>query len=112
LAVEYLVELAFSICLRRDYGFQILLEDVARRSLGRTGYDRFLSGRSWRLHQGLIALGGTLLVTTMFFATLTHVFVLHTSPIPAIVLGLLNALIVYLRRDEVASFTRILAKVF
>jgi putative oxidoreductase len=61
---------------------------------------------------GLIALGGTLLGATMFFATLTHVFVLHTSPIPAIVLGFLNALIVYLRRDEVASFTRILAKVF
>jgi putative oxidoreductase len=64
------------------------------------------------LAPGLIALGGTLLGTTMFFATLTHVFVLHTSPIPAIVLGFLNALFVYLRRDEVASLTRNLAKVF
>jgi putative oxidoreductase len=60
---------------------------------------------------GLIALGGTLLGTTMVFATLTHVFVLHTSPVPAIVLGLLNAQIVYLRRDEVASFARFLAKI-
>jgi putative oxidoreductase len=42
---------------------------------------------------------------------LTHVFVLHTSPVPAIVLGVLNALIVYLRRDELASFAKILAKV-
>jgi putative oxidoreductase len=64
------------------------------------------------LAPGLIALGGTWLGATMFFATLTHVFVLHTSPVPAIVLGLVNALIVYLRRDEVASLTRILAKVF
>jgi putative oxidoreductase len=34
-------------------------------------------------------------------------FVLHTSPVPAIVLGVLNALIVYLRRDELV---RTLAK--
>jgi hypothetical protein len=34
--------------------------------------------------------------------------VLHTSPVPAIVLGLLNALIVYLRRDELASFVRLI----
>jgi putative oxidoreductase len=60
---------------------------------------------------GLVPFGGILLATTMFFAILTHVFVLHTSPAPAIVLGLLNALIVYLRRDEVVSFIRILAKV-
>jgi putative oxidoreductase len=60
---------------------------------------------------GLVSFGGILLGTTMFFATLTHLFVLHTSPVPAIVLGLLNATIVYLRRDEVASFARILAKV-
>ena len=60
---------------------------------------------------GLIWLGGIGLGTTMIFAVLTHVFVLHTSPVPAIVLGLLNALIVYLRRDELASFVRILAKV-
>ena len=29
--------------------------------------------------------------------------VLHTNPAPAIILVLLNALIVYLRRDELAS---------
>ena len=60
---------------------------------------------------GLIWLGGLGLGTTMVFAVLTHVFVLHTSPVPAIVLGLLNALIVYLRRDEIASFARIIAKI-
>jgi len=59
---------------------------------------------------GLIWLGGLGLGTTMIFAVLTHVYVLHTSPVPAIVLGSLDALIVYLRRDEIASFVRILAK--
>ena len=60
---------------------------------------------------GLIWLGGLGLGTTMIFAVLTHLFVLHTSPVPAIVLGALNALIVYLRRDEIASFAPLLAKV-
>ena len=60
---------------------------------------------------GLVWFGGLWLGGTMFFAVLTHVFVLHTSPVPAIVLGVLNALIVYLRRDELASFAKILAKV-
>ena len=46
----------------------------------------------------------------MFFGVLTHLFVLHTSPLPAIVLGLLNALIVYLRRDELASLLRVVAQ--
>ena len=33
----------------------------------------------------------------------THVFVLRTNPVPAIVLGLLNAAVVYLRCDELAA---------
>lgn len=52
------------------------------------------------------SLGGLWLGGTMFFAVLTHLFVLHTSPAPAVVLGLLNGLIVYLRRDELASIVR------
>ena len=59
---------------------------------------------------GLASFGGLWLGGTMFFAVLTHVFVLHTSPVPAIVLGVLNALIVYLRRDELASFAKLLVK--
>lgn len=57
---------------------------------------------------GLIAFGGLWLGGTMVFAVLTHVFVLHTSPVPAIVLGVLNAWIVYLRRDEIAAFVKFL----
>ena len=39
----------------------------------------------------------------MVGAVATHLFVLHTSPVPAIVLGLLNAAILYLRRDELVA---------
>jgi hypothetical protein len=39
----------------------------------------------------------------MIGATTAHLFVLHTSPVAAIVLGLLNATVVYLRRDELAD---------
>jgi putative oxidoreductase len=62
------------------------------------------------IYPGLASIGGVWLGGTMFFAVLTHLFVLHTSPVPAIVLGLLNALIVYLRRDELASLLRVAAK--
>jgi uncharacterized membrane protein YphA (DoxX/SURF4 family) len=60
---------------------------------------------------GLASIGALWLGGTMVGAVATHLFVLHTSPVPAIVLGSLNALIVYLRRDEIASFARMLAKV-
>ena len=52
---------------------------------------------------GLASIGALWLGGTMVGAVITHVFVLHTSPVPAIVLGVLNALVVYLRRDEVAA---------
>jgi putative oxidoreductase len=52
---------------------------------------------------GLASLGALWLGSTMIGAVATHVFVLHTSPVPAIVLGVLNALVVYLRRDELAA---------
>ena len=52
---------------------------------------------------GLASIGALWLGFTMVCAVATHVFILHTSPVPAIVLGLLNALIVYLRRDELVA---------
>jgi uncharacterized membrane protein YphA (DoxX/SURF4 family) len=52
---------------------------------------------------GVASVGALWLGFTMVFAVATHVFVLHTSPVPAIVLGLLNALVVYLRRDELVA---------
>ena len=52
---------------------------------------------------GLASIGALWLGFTMVCAVATHVFVLHTSPVPAIVLGFLNALVVYLRRDELVA---------
>jgi putative oxidoreductase len=52
---------------------------------------------------GLASIGAVWLGFTMVFAVATHVFILHTSPVPAIVLGLLNALVVCLRRDELVA---------
>ena len=55
---------------------------------------------------GLASIGALWLGATMVGAVATHVFVLHTSPVPAIVLGLLNAVVVYLRRDELIALLR------
>jgi putative oxidoreductase len=52
---------------------------------------------------GLASIGALWLGATMVGAVATHLFVLHTSPVPAIVLGLLNVVVIYLRRDELAS---------
>jgi putative oxidoreductase len=52
---------------------------------------------------GLASVGALWLAFTMVCAVATHLFILHTSPVPAIVLGLLNALVVYLRRDELVA---------
>ena len=45
---------------------------------------------------------------TMVCATITHLTVLHTNPAPAIVLVVLNALVVFLRQEQI---TALLARV-
>ena len=55
------------------------------------------------VYPGLASIGGLWLGFNMFCAVVVCLAVLHTNPAPAIVLALLNALIVYLRRDELAS---------
>ena len=52
---------------------------------------------------GFASIGALWLGGTMVFAVATHLFVLHTSPAAAIVLGLLNTAIIYLRRDELVD---------
>ena len=46
-------------------------------------------------------LGAAWLGITMFFATLAHLFVLHTSPAPALTLLALSAVIITLGRNQV-----------
>src|ERR1700690_2733556 len=52
---------------------------------------------------GLASIGALWLGGTMVGAGATHLFGLHTSPAAAIVLGLLNTAIIYLRRDELVD---------
>jgi hypothetical protein len=42
-------------------------------------------------------------VARLHHAVATHVFILHNNPVAATVLGLLNALLAYLRRDELVA---------
>jgi putative oxidoreductase len=64
-------------------------------------------GAAALVHPRLASFGGLWLGITMFFAVLTHLFVLHTSPAPAVLLGFLNLLIAYLRRDDLVWLVRI-----
>jgi len=52
---------------------------------------------------GFALVGAAWLGATMFFAVLTHLVMLHSSPAPALVLLALNVLVVWLRRDQLAS---------
>lgn len=52
---------------------------------------------------GYATLGAAGLGVTMFFAVLTHFFILPGSAIPALMLLALNVLVVWLRRDQLAA---------
>jgi uncharacterized membrane protein YphA (DoxX/SURF4 family) len=58
------------------------------------------------VYPGLASIGGLWLGFTMVCAVATHLIVLHTTPVPAVILGVLNALIVYLRREELWAYAR------
>jgi putative oxidoreductase len=66
-------------------------------------------GASALMQPRLTALDGLWLGATMFLAVLTHLFVAQTNPAGAIMLGPFSALIVYLRRDDLASLLRTIA---
>ena len=55
------------------------------------------------VYPGLALIGGLWLGFNMVCAVVVCLSVLHTNPAPAIILALLNALSVYLRRDQLAS---------
>jgi uncharacterized membrane protein YphA (DoxX/SURF4 family) len=62
-----------------------------------------IGGAALLLVPGLAGAGAALLGTTMFFAVLTHLTILGDSPVPAVVLLVLNLILVALRRDQVAA---------
>src|SRR2546428_9396857 len=51
----------------------------------------------------LAALGAAWLGATMFFAVLTHLFILQSIAMPALILLTLNVLVVWLRRDQLVA---------
>jgi uncharacterized membrane protein YphA (DoxX/SURF4 family) len=59
-----------------------------------------IAGAIALLVPGFAALGALWLGATMFFATLTHVAILHTSAAPAMVLLVLTLILAGLRRDQ------------
>ena len=60
------------------------------------------------LYPGLASIGGLWLGGTMVGAIATHLLILHTSPVPAIILGSLSAAVVYLRRDELQTYAALI----
>jgi hypothetical protein len=52
---------------------------------------------------GFAVLGGLWLGTTMVFAVLAHLFILHSSPAGAVVLLVLSGVVVWLRRDQLGA---------
>ena len=61
------------------------------------------------LTPGFAAPGALWLAATMFFATLTHLFVLHTSVVPAVVLLVLSLAVVWLRREQLERLRAVFA---
>jgi uncharacterized membrane protein YphA (DoxX/SURF4 family) len=53
---------------------------------------------------GVTALAALWLGVTMFFALLTHLFILHTSPAGAVVLLVLAIVLAWLQRAQLARF--------
>jgi putative oxidoreductase len=82
-------------------GVPFMVDLFAQIGLGQ--WFRVVTGAVALLVPGLASIGALWLGGTMVGAVATHLFVLHTSPVPAIVLGLLNAVVVYLRRDELVA---------
>jgi putative oxidoreductase len=60
------------------------------------------------LYPGLASIGGLWLGGTMVGAVATHLLILHTNPVPAVILGSLSAAIVYLRRDELRDYAALI----
>lgn len=52
---------------------------------------------------GRQVLGAALLACTMVGAILAHLLILGPSPLPAVVLGIISATVVYLHRDQITQ---------
>jgi uncharacterized membrane protein YphA (DoxX/SURF4 family) len=89
------------------YGVPMLVEEFQHIGLGQ-GF-RYVTGSLELLGAVLIlvpslgALGALLLSCIMIGATLTHLFVIGGSPVPALVLLALSAIVAYAKRGQLIS---------
>jgi putative oxidoreductase len=94
------------------YGVPMLVEEF--QHIGAGQWFRYLTGALELLGAILIlvpslaAFGAMLLICIMVGATLTHLFLIGGSAVPALVLLALSAIVAYAKRDQVASLAKIL----
>jgi putative oxidoreductase len=94
------------------YGVSMMIQEFEPIGFGQ--WFRYLTGALEVLGACLIlapslaAFGGLLLIAIMIGATITHLFVIGGSPVPALVLLALSAIVAYAKRDQIASLARTL----
>ncbi|MBR1229100.1 MULTISPECIES: DoxX family protein [unclassified Bradyrhizobium] len=92
------------------YGVPMLVEEFQHIGLGQ--WFRYLTGALEVLGAILIlapslaAFGAVLLICIMIGATVTHLFVIGGSAVPALVLLALSAIVAYAKRDQIASLAK------
>jgi len=88
------------------YGVPMLVEEFRHIALGQ--WFRYVTGGLEIMGAILLllpqraALGALLLICVMIGAVITHLFIIGGSPVPAIVLLALNAIVAYAKRDQIA----------
>jgi len=94
------------------YGVPMLVQEFQHIGLGQ--WFRYLTGALEVLGAFLIlapslaAFGALLLICIMIGATITHLFVIGGSPVPALVLLALSAIVAYAKRGQIASLAKTL----
>ena len=92
------------------YGVPMLVEEFQHIGLGQ--WFRYVTGGLEIFGAILLLLpqralfGALLLICIMIGATITHLFVIGGSPVPAIVLLTLNAVVAYAERGQTASLAK------
>jgi len=92
------------------YGVPMLVESFQHIGLGQ--WFRYLTGvlevlgAILILTPSLAAVGAVLLICIMIGATVTHLFVVGGSAVPALVLLALSAVVAYAKRDQIALLSR------
>lgn len=89
------------------YGVPLMVEEFEQMGLGQwfryfTGSLELL-GALLILVPSLAAFGALLLICIMIGATIMHLFVIGGSPVPALVLLCLSAVVAFARRDQISA---------